>query len=205
TSTSTILVKSTQDDNLEETVNRIEDREYFFNDMLDSVNVQLQELQDWVNNLDSGVDFPVMNNCHNEDEWVTDNPFQIEDLDFAPQQDVQLISWASEDDVNDAYDSVRSWFTSQAKSEEEGSTLPVIDESQLNNWVNKHSEVDSLVNTSLHYQVLYGGKLQSVATLVEGRWSYSWNLTSGGTSYKSPYNFHSCLSKQPKKTPCSAT
>lgn len=169
-----------QDDNLEETVSRIEDRIMFFNDTFSSVIAELQELQAWVNNLDS-------------------------ESDSLDNQNPQIFSWASEEDEIDAFENVRSWFASQAKSEKEGSTLPVIDESQLNDWVNKHSEVDSLVNTSLHYQVQYGGKLQSVATLVEGRWQCSWSLTSGGTSYKSPYNFHSCLSKQPKKTPCSAT
>lgn len=250
------------DDDCENNINRIADRLNFCNDMLSCVNEELQELQAWVNNLDSESDsldnqnpqlfswaseedeIDALNNMHSwmanqvkensphdENEWVNNNPFQIDSwiptvsevdsLEFnnpqiedwdnifdgsaIPDQIMaQLVDWSNCDE-DDTLDNVNLWFTSQAKSEEKGSTLPVIDESQLNDWVNKYSEVDSLANTSLHYQVQYGGKLQSVAALVEGRWSYSWSLTSGGTSYKSPYNFHTCMSKQDKKAPCSAT
>lgn len=213
------------DDRLNKELNRIEDREYFFNDLFSCISAELQELQAWVNNLDSEVSSLVNKDSHIEDEWVNNNPFQIdswiptvnevdslesnnpqiEDWDnifdgsaIPDQIMAQLVDWSNCDE-DDALDNLNLWFTSQAKSEEEGSTLPVIDESQLNDWVNKHSEVDSLANTSLHYQVQYGGKLQSEAALVEGRWSFSWILTSGGTSYKSPYNFHTCMSKQAKK------
>jgi hypothetical protein len=225
------LVKYQPAEDCETNISRIEDRQYFFNDMFGCVKAELQELQAWVNNLDSEVSSLVNKDSHIEDEWVNNNPFQIDTWESCVKQDdnlqpnnphiedwdnifdgsaipdqimAQLVDWSicNEDDT---LDNLNLWFTSQAKSEEEGSTLPVIDESQLNDWVNKHSEVDTLVNTSLHYQVQYGGKLQSEAALVEGRWSFSWSLTGGGAPYKSSYNLHTCMSKQAKKAPCSAT
>lgn len=257
------LVKQTPaDDDCVKNVTRIEDREYFFNDMFSCVIAELQELQAWVNNLDSKSDsldnqnpqlfswaseedeIDALNNMHSwmanqvkennphiEDEWVNNNPFQVGDLVNIPEQVdnlqpnnpqiedwdnifdgsaipdqimAQLVDWSNCDE-DDALDNLNLWFTSQAKSEEEGSTLPVIDESQLNDWVNIQTEVDSLVKTSLHYQVLYGGKVLADMTLVEGGYETAWILTSGGTSYKSPYDFHTCMSKQVKKAPCSAT
>ena len=250
------------DDDCENNINRIADRLNFCNDMLSCVNEELQELQDWINNIDSKSDSldnqnpqffswaseeeeaDALNNMHswmanrvkensphNEDEWETNNPFQIEDLDFAPQQDdnlqpnnpqiedwdnifdgsaipdqimAQLVDWSNCDE-DDTLNNLNLWFTSQAKNEEEGSTLPLIDESQLNDWVNIQTEVDSLDNTSLHYQVLYGGKVLADMTFVKGGYETAWILTSGGTSYKSPYNFHTCMSKQDKKASCSAT
>jgi len=126
-----LMKQPADDDRLNKELSRIEDREYFFNDLLNCISVELQELEAWVNNLSSGVDFPVINNP------------------------------------------------------------------QLNDWVNNQSGEKTPLTTH-HYRVLYGGKLKAELALVEGRYVSKFTLTSGGTSYKSPYNFHSCLSKQPK-------
>lgn len=153
-----------QDDNLEETVNRIEDREYFFNDMFSCVSAELQELQAWVNNLDSEVSSLVNKDSHIEDEWVNNNPFQIDswiptvnEVDSLESNNPQIEDWdnifdgsAIPDQImaqladseicneDDTLDNLSLWFTSQAKSE-----CDVVNSHETNNY---HNEDEWLTN-----------------------------------------------------------